>query len=191
MRRLTSEASAYALLEQLRWNVEPVCPHCGTIDQATFLQPVNGVSRATGTGKQSQRRVWKCNACRRQFTVLVETIFHGTKISVRTWVLVILEMVASKNGVAAREIERKYHLTNKTAWFMLHRIREAMKRDPLAGLLSGTVVADETWIGGKPKNKHGARYGQRTVKSSVEDKTPVFSWYTRNLERSALMSSRT
>jgi hypothetical protein len=59
------------------------------------------------------------------------------------------------NGVSAREIERKYHLTPKSAWFAVHRIREAMKRKPLAGLLSGRVVADETWIGGAPKNRHG------------------------------------
>lgn len=161
MRRLTSEAAAYELLEQLRRNGEPVCPHCGTIGQATFLQPVNGVSRATRTGKPSQRRVWKCNACRKQFTVLVGTIFHDTKIPVRTWVLVILEMVASKNGVAARDIERKYDLTNKTAWFMLQRIREAIKCDPLPGLLSGTVAADESSYGGKPHNQFKAKPAPR------------------------------
>ncbi|MDQ1685735.1 MAG: hypothetical protein QOC82_2472 [Frankiaceae bacterium] len=161
MRRLTSEAAAYEPLEQLRWGSEPVCPHCGTVGQATHLQPVNGVSRATRTGKPTERRVWKCNACRKQFTVLVGTIFPGTKIPVRTWVLVILEMVASKNGLAAREIERKYDLTNKTAWFMLHRIREAMKRDPLAGLLSGTVAADESWYGGKPQNQSKAKRAPR------------------------------
>jgi transposase-like protein len=161
MQRLSSEAAAYELLEDLRWNGTPVCPHCGTIGQATYLRPVNGASRKTRTGKQSERRVWKCNACRKQFTVLVGTIFHGSKIPVRTWVLVVLEMVASKNGVAAREIERKYDLTNKTAWFMLHRIREAMKREPLAGLLSGTVAADETWYGGKPSNQSKAKRAPR------------------------------
>ncbi len=98
--------------------------------------------------------MWKCRDCRKQFTVLVGTIFQGTKISVRTWVLVIFEMCSNKNGIAAREIERKYGLTPKSAWFMTHRIREAMKRDPLAGLLAGTIVADETWIGGKAQNRH-------------------------------------
>lgn len=154
MARLTSEAAAYELLEELRWGGTPVCPHCGTIDRATYIRPVLG-PRKTRTGKVSERRVWKCNACRKQFTVLVGTIFHGTKISIRTWVLVVLEMCASKNGVSAREIERKYDLTPKSAWFMLHRIREAMKQEPLAGLLSGRVVADETWIGGNPRNRLG------------------------------------
>ncbi len=151
--RIPDEASAYKLLEDLRWGDRPACPHCHS-DHVYYLNPVNGSSRKTRTGSVSQRRVWKCGGCRKQFSVLTGTIFHGTKISVRTWVFVIFEMCASKNGVAAREIERKYDLTAKTAWFMLHRIREAMKREPLAGMLRGTVVADETFIGGKPKNKH-------------------------------------
>jgi hypothetical protein len=70
-------------------------------------------------------------------------------------------MCASKNGVSAREIERKYDLTAKTAWFMLHRIREAMKREPLAGLLSGTVAGDETWFGRKLGNQSKAQRAPR------------------------------
>lgn len=130
-----------------------MCPHCGGT-KAYFLNPASGASRATRTGSSSQRRVWKCADCRQQFSVLTGTIFHGTKIPLRTWLFVIVENGASKNGVAAREIERKYALSAKTTWFMLHRIREAMKREPLAGMLRGTVVADETFIGGDPKNRH-------------------------------------
>ncbi len=152
--RLGTEADAYAFLEDLRWNGTPACPHCDATDKLYFLKPANGLSRKTRTGMASQRRVWKCGTCRNQFSVLTGTIFHGTKISLRTWLFVIFEMCASKNGVSAREIERKYELTAKSAWFMLHRIREAMKREPLVGMLKGTVVADETFIGGKPRNKH-------------------------------------
>ena len=162
MARLASEADAYLLLEELRWGGKPeACPQCGGMGRCFYLNPDNGVSRKTRTGKTSQRRVWKCGHCRKQFSVLTGTIFHGTKISVRTWVLVILEMCASKNGVSAREIERKYDLTAKTAWFMLHRIREAMKREPLAGLLSGVVAADETWIGGTPHKMSKKRRPER------------------------------
>lgn len=151
--RLTSEADAYLLLEELRWGGKPdACPQCGEVGRCFYLNPENGISRRTRTGSVSERRVWKCGGCRKQFSVLTGTIFHGTKIPLRTWMLVILEMCADKNGVSAREVERKYDLTPKTAWFMLHRIREAMKRDPLAGLLSGTVAADETWVGGTPSN---------------------------------------
>ncbi len=179
---VATEADAYRLLERLRWGTEtdgttvvPVCPHCGVIGSHYFLTPTNGTSRKTRTGAASQRRVWKCRDCRRQFSVLTGTIFHGTKIPVRTWVLVIFEVCAAKNGVSAREVERKYELTAKTAWFMLHRIREAMKRDPLAGLLSGTVLADETWVGGNPKNRHASDRRERTRLSSTTDKTPVFA----------------
>lgn len=150
--KVRSEADAYLLMEQMRWGDRPVCPHCGS-EHVTYIRPLNGVSRTTRTGSVSERRVWKCQACpgRKQFSVLTGTIFHGTKIPVRTWLAVIFEMCASKNGVAAREIERKYGLAPKTAWHMLHRIREAMQREPLAGLLGGgggVVVADETYIGG-------------------------------------------
>lgn len=170
--KIRTEADAYEYMEKLRWNGTPVCPHCGS-EHVNYIRPLNGVSRKTRTGSISERRVWKCQACpgRKQFSVLTGTIFHGTKIPVRTWLFVIFEMCASKNGVAAREIERKYGLPPKTAWFMLHRIREAMKREPLVGMLGGnggTVVADETFIGGKPKNKH--RQGKNPGPVSVADR---------------------
>ena len=160
--RITTEGEAYKLLEDLRWGTDrerQVCPKCGSVRKFYFIQPKDG-QRKTRTGSATQRRRWKCADCRHQFSVLTGTIFHGTKIPVRTWLFVLFEMCASKNGVSAREIERKYDLTAKSAWFMTHRIREAMKREPLAGMLRGTVVADETWIGGKPKNRHGSRKGK-------------------------------
>ena len=152
------EADAYRLLEELRWHGEPVCPHCGH-DKAYFLNPKNG-TRGTGKPKrdgkrtQSVRRVWKCAKCRKQFSVLTGTIFHGTKVPLRTWLFVMVQMSSAKNGISAREVERMHGVTPETAWFMLQRLREAMKREPLVGLLSGTVVADETFIGGKPRNRH-------------------------------------
>jgi len=151
--KITTEADAYLLMEQLRWGDNPVCPHCDA-PGPYYIRPLNGVSRRTRTGAGSQRRVWKCSACRKQFSVLTGTVFHGSKVSLRTWLFVVFEMCANKNGIAAREIERKYDVSPKTAWFMTQRIREAMKREPLIGMLTGTIVADETWIGGKPKNKH-------------------------------------
>ncbi len=119
---------------------------------ASFIEPTNGVSRKTRTGAATQRRVWRCFSCRKQFSVLTGTVFHGTRLSLRTWVLVIFEMCASKNGVSAREIERKYGVCPRTAWFMLHRICEAMAGDPLVAVMSGVIVADETWSSGDPTN---------------------------------------
>ena len=155
--RIRSEADAYLFLEELRWgDGDPVCFHCDSLG-ASYVEPANGVSRKTRTGAMSERRVWRCFSCRKQFSVLTGTIFHGTKASLRTWVLVIFEMCASKNGVAAREIERKYGVCARTAWHMMHRIREAMKSDALVASMRGTIVADETWIGGDPGNRHESR----------------------------------
>lgn len=145
MAQVPDEEAAYLLLEKLQWDaIGVVCPHCGSMAKHYFLKPRDAEGRKTRTGAVSHRRVWKCKGCRKQFSVLTGTIFHGTRVPIRTWLMVVFEMCASKNGVAAREIERKYDLTPKSAWFMVHRIREAMKREPLAGLLAGTVVADET-----------------------------------------------
>jgi transposase-like protein len=176
--QIPDEISAYKFLESLRWADGPVCPHCGST-KAYFLTPKDGSNgRKTRTGSQSMRRVWKCAAkeCRKQFSVLTGTVMHGTKISVRSWCFVLFEMCSSKNGVSAREIERKYDLTAESAWHMCHRIREGMKRDPFAGLLSGVVIADETFIGGAPKNRHrDVRRAERPAGAPNTDKTAVFS----------------
>jgi transposase-like protein len=171
--RLRTEADAYLLLEDMRWNGRPVCPHCGSVGEHYFLNPANGKSRKTRTGAESERRVWKCRDCRKQFSVLTGTIFHGTKIPIRTWLMVAFDASTAKNGISAREIERKYGLAPRSAWYLMHRLREAMKLEPIAGLLSGRVVADETWIGGDPKNRHAShpqafrRPGTKTEKTMV------------------------
>lgn len=170
--RIPDEGAAYEYLEELRWGGSPVCPHCGNSDKCYFLNPADGKARKTRTGRPTQRRLWKCGACRRQFSVLTDTVMHGTKIPVRTWVFVIFEMCASKNGVSAREIERKYGLCPRSAWFLTQRIREAMKDNGL-GLFVGTVIADETFYGGRPANRHGHKRGQGG--QSVSDKTPILS----------------
>jgi transposase-like protein len=174
--RIPDEDAAYRFMESLRWADKPVCPHCGSINDHYFLNP-QGEGRKTRTGKVSARRVWKCREpeCRKQFSVLTGTIFHGTKIPVRTWVFVVFEMCASKNGVAARELERRYGLSPKSAWFMTHRIREAMKREPMVGMFNGIVEADETYIGGKATNKHNGvpRGGRRGVLRDEFDTAPV------------------
>src|SRR5205814_4872117 len=113
----------------------------------------NVAARKTTRGTMTQRRVWKCKTCRKQFSVITGTVFHGTKVPLHTWLMVVFEMCANKNGIAAREIARKYGVAPKTAWFMTHRLREAMKDKAPHKLLTGTVVADETWIGGEPKNR--------------------------------------
>jgi transposase-like protein len=146
-KQIENEADAYLVLEELRWPDGPVCPHCG-YGRAYFLKPANGVSRATGPKRAlSQRRVWKCARCRKQFSVLTGTIFRGTKVPIETWVMVMVQMCSAKDGISAREIERIHGLTPETAWSVLHRLREAMRRDPLAGRLAGDGLVDETRVG--------------------------------------------
>src|SRR4249920_2762679 len=83
-KRVQSEADAYEFMEEQRWAGRPVCPHCGSVRKHYFLTPKADEGRTTRRGKVSERRVWKCADCRRQFTVLVGTIFHGSKIPVKT-----------------------------------------------------------------------------------------------------------
>jgi transposase-like protein len=151
--QIPDEAAAYEWLEKRRWNGRPECPHCGNRERCYYLNPANGVSRETRTGAATQRRLWKCGSCRKQFSVLTGTVMHGTKTPVRTWAFVLVEMAANKNGVSAREVARKYDLCPRSAWFLVHRIREAMKADPVASPFVGTVVADETFFGHTPKRR--------------------------------------
>jgi len=171
---ITSDSDAYEYMESLRWpNGEVVCPHCGVVRvDHYFLKPDNGVTRKTTRGSVSERRVWKCRDCRKQFSVTTGTVFHGSKVSLRIWLFVFFEMCANKNGIAAREIARKYGVAPKTAWFMTQRIREAMMNDS-SGKLSGNIVADETYIGGKPENWHKNDPRRSKNGYTTARKTPV------------------
>ena len=177
--RLETEADAYEYLEELRWPTGPSCAHCGS-RSVRFMVPKNGHSRLTSGGMtRSGRRVWQCRDCREQFSVLTGTPMHGTKVSVRIWVFAIFEMCSSKNGVSAREIERKYGLCLRSAWFMMHRIREMRRGETLRSPMAGTILADETFIGGKWPNKHvSERQAVRPFRPGQDDpqgKTPVLS----------------
>jgi len=161
-KRVTDEESAYVLMEELRWPDGPECPHCGAT-KAYFLTPKDTAGRRSGPGaKRSVRRVWKCASCRKQFSVLTGTIFHGTKVPLVDWLQVMVLMSASKNGIAAREVERLIGVTPETAWFMMHRLREAMRRQGVLAPFSGVVVADETYIGGHKRNKHNSVRNSQT-----------------------------
>lgn len=176
-REIRTESDAYRYLEVLRWGDSPRCPFCeGT--EVYFIVPCNGVSRRSASGSMSERRVWKCRPCRKQFSVLTNTVMHATKIPVRTWLLVIFDMCASKNGVSAREVERRYGVTIKTAWHMLHRIRQAMAGgDRLVTTMRGRIIADETWFGGDPRWMHRDK---RPGRSGVSRKTPILSLVDAN-----------
>lgn len=168
-KRYSDEDAAYEYIESLRWPNGPICPHCGVVDNATYLAPKDG-HRTTSTGKVSFRRVWQCNECRQQFSVLVGTIFEDSKIPLSKWLLGIHLMCAGKNGVAALELQRTLGIAYRSAWFMAHRIRYAMAHESFDKPLEGTVEADETYVGGKAHGKRGR---------GAANKTPVVSLVER------------
>ncbi len=133
------EEQARDYLESIRWPNGPVCPHCG------------GTNAGKLAGESTRPGVYKCKTkeCRKQFTVTVGTIFERSHISLREWVIAFHMMCASKKGVSAHQIHRMVGCTYKSAWFMCHRIRHAMKQGPMAPKMKGVVEADETYVGGK------------------------------------------
>src|SRR5512135_3572179 len=142
--RFHDEEAARQYLEALRWPNGPVCPHCGGVERNSKLE-----------GKSHRPGLVFCGDCRKQFTVTVGTVFERSKIALHKWVYATHLMCSSKKGVSSKQLERVLGVTYKTAWFMSHRIREAMKPDstPLMGSGGGTVEADETYIGRKPGRK--------------------------------------
>lgn len=170
---IPTEAAAWVFLEEMRWPDGARCPRCDGSD-VYLIVPANGMSRRTSSGSMSERRTWNCRKCRKQFSATTGTLMHGSKISLRTWILVIFEMVSSKNGVAALEIQRKYGLCSRTAWFLMHRIREAMAENS-GNLFVGNVVADETYFGGNPKNRHYSERKNDLKRGRGTKKTPVVS----------------
>ena len=167
-----------------------MCPHCGSINHAYFLKPKNG-ARKTRTGSVSARRVYKCGDCRKQFSVLIGTVFEGSKIPLFKWLLAFHMIASAKNGVAAFELHRTLDISVESAWFMAHRIRFALTGHP-SPMLSGTVEVDETYIGGAAKNMHAKDRKKRITGSGGVDKTPVVSLVQRSGEvRSQVMRNVT
>jgi hypothetical protein len=148
----TNEDAAWAHFEAIRWPDGRVCPHCGTIGQST-----------KSTGKTTRRGLYNCGAkqCRKPFTATMGTVYEKSHIPMHKWLLATHLMAASKKGMSAHQLYRMLGFGSyRTAWFMLHRIREAMKPAPgpkMGG--SGPVEVDETFIGHDPMNppKAGAR----------------------------------
>jgi transposase-like protein len=139
----TDETQAREWLEARVWPNGPVCPHCGSTDgDVTKME-----------GKAHRPGLFQCKACREQFTVTVKTVFERSKIPLSKWLAALFLMVASKKGVSAHQVHRMLGISYKSTWFMMHRLREAMRTgglEPLGG--AGKVVeADETYFGNIPE----------------------------------------
>ena len=150
---------ARAHLEATRWPHGPICPHCGVVDDATQLPAQRGRPTKAHPDGALRAGVLQCNACRGQFSVTVGTVFESSKVPLNKWLLATYLMSSSKMGYSAHQLHRTLGVTYKTAWFMCHRIREAMNPTtpgPMGGA-GRTVEADETYVGGKEGNKHHAK----------------------------------
>ena len=138
----------------------PVCAHCGAVENVTRLQ-----------GEAHRPGVFQCNNCHEQFTVTVGTIFEDSHLPLRKWLIAFALLCSAKKGISALQLQRELDIGSyRTAWHLAHRIRHAMSKEPLASLLKGTVEADETYVGGKPRPQSGApksKPGRGTKKTPV------------------------
>ena len=137
LRYFDTEEKCIAWLEQARWNGKPVCPHCQGSEQIT---------RYTG-----KRFTYFHNACRKAFTVKTGSVMHASKTPTVNWIIAMYAVLTARKGVSAMQLSKELGVQYRTAWYLLHRVREACKRGDLK--LGNVVEVDETFIGGKEKNK--------------------------------------
>ncbi len=164
-----NETKARKWLEARIWPDGPICPHCGTIDEATLMK-----------GNSHRPGLYNCNACRQPFTVTVGTLYERSKIPLHKWLAATHLMMASKKGMSALQIGRQLGLSKKTAWFVCHRIRESLRESKFDEPLGGpnkVVETDETYVGGKAKNRKGKVPPKEAVVALVERDGKVRSFH--------------
>jgi transposase-like protein len=170
------EAAAYAYVEARIWANGRVCPHCGVFERSAPLK-----------GKSDRVGLYKCYACRKPFTVKIGSIFEDSHIAMRDWLTAMHLICSSKKGISANQLHRSLGITLKSAWFLGHRIREAMRAGDLApmGGVGGVVEVDETFIGrveGIPKQKAGSAH-KNVVLTLVERGGPARSFHIDSTRR--------
>ena len=138
MAAIPDEDAAIAHFTQVRWANGVFCPYCGSDRVYHF----------------SDNRTHKCGACRQRFSIKVGTIFEASKVPLRKWLMAIWLLTSHKKGIASTQLAKDIGVTQKTAWFMLHRLRHAAATKSFNAPLDGEVEVDETFVGGKSKNKH-------------------------------------
>jgi transposase-like protein len=175
-----SEEAAITYIEKRLWPAGPVCPHCGVIGEATRMK-----------GKTTRPGLWNCRACRKPFTVRMGTIFESSHVPMRVWLQGIYLMSSSKKGISTRQLQRTFGGSMKTAWFLGHRIREAMRdlgfdaSGPLGGA-NQVVEADETYVGGKAANRKNKIPPKAIMVSLVERDGRVRSFHVPNVTAQTL-----
>lgn len=159
------EEAAYAYVEARIWPNDPVCPHCGGIER---IGKMGGKSTRAGT--------YKCYQCRKPFTVKIGTIFEASHVPMNVWLQAMYLIAGSKKGISSNQLHRTLGVTLKTAWFMSHRIREAMRSTDMMpfGGAGGIVEVDETFMGINERT----RTGKQTVKVGFGHKMKVLALLT-------------
>jgi transposase-like protein len=150
-----------------RWPDGPVCPACGLVDKKHYYL--------------KSRRVWKCRSCKKQFSVKVRTIFEDSPIGLDKWLAAMWMLANAKNGVSSCELHRAIGVTQKSAWFMLQRIRLAMQQGSFEKL-SGEVEADETFSGSKARNMHKSKRKEKIASRGMSGKVAVMGLLERHGE---------
>lgn len=164
---LPTDEACREYLETMLWNGEPVCPHCGSKRNDHYEIKTKGVFKG-------QR---KCKDCRERFTVTIGTMFEGTHVGLRKWFVAIYIFANHKKGVSSIQLGKDLGITQKSAWFMEHRIRHAFNKQSDVKF-SGFIQVDETFMGGKNKNRHDDKKVKESQGRSTKDKTPVFGMVT-------------
>lgn len=162
-----NEAVCQAYFESIRFKDGEYCAHCGH-----------------GKIYRMKKYRFRCAKCRKDFTIKTGTVFHKSRVSLRKWFMALYLLSTAKKGISSVELSKKVGVTQSTAWFMDHRIREAMKKNK--GRLFGTIEVDETYVGGKEKNKHYAKRFKNTQGRSTRNKTPVIGLIQRGGEVRAM-----
>lgn len=165
---LPTDAACREYLELKRWGGTPVCPHCGVIDANHYKLNVKGEFKG----------MYKCKSCKERFTVILGTMFEGSPIPLRKWFIATFLFSAHKKGISSHQLARDLGVTQKTAWFMLHRLRQTFT-DVEPKILSGVVSLDESFIGGKERNKHADKRSEGTQGGGGSTKAMVFIYQKR------------
>ena len=156
------EAAAFKYVEARVWPEGPSCPHCGGVERISKM-----------AGKSTRQGLYKCYQCRKPFTVRMGTIFEASKVPLHIWLQAMFLIAGSKKGISSNQLHRTLGVTLKTAWFMAHRIREAMRDGELApmGGNGGIVEVDETFIGRKKGKEVKRSYHHKLAVLALVDRS--------------------
>ena len=153
---LSSEEKCMQFIEDWRWKGDIHCPHCGMDKVYRF----------------KTRRIFKCSSCKHQFSAKSGTIFEKSLVPTKKWILAIYLVGANKRGITGLQLAKEIEVSNKTGWLLLHKIRKMMQPE-YKEKLSGVIMSDETFVGGKNKNRHLGKKIKNNKGRSFVDKTPV------------------